>query len=61
MSSVRKILRDDQWQKLAPLLPGKAGDKGRSGQDNRLLIEAVLWIVRTSSPWRDLPAELGNW
>lgn len=61
MSSVRKILREDQWQKLAPLLPGKAGDKGRSGQDNRLFIEAVLWIVRTSSPWRDLPEELGNW
>ncbi len=61
MSTVRKILRDDQWQKLAPLLPGKVGDKGRSGQDNRLFIEAVLWIVRTSSPWRDLPAELGNW
>ena len=61
MRSVRKILRDDQRQKLAPLLPGKAGDKGRSGQDNRLFIEAVLWIVRTSSPWPNLPAELGNW
>ena len=60
MRSVRKILRDDQRQKLAPLLPGKAGDKGRSGQDNRLFIEAVLWIVRTSSPWRNLPAEFGN-
>ncbi|GAC1608494.1 MAG: IS5 family transposase [Aquirhabdus sp.] len=55
------MLRDDQWKKLEPLLPGKAGDPGRTGKDNRQFIEAVLWIVRTSSPWRDLPSELGNW
>lgn len=61
MGNVRKMLRDEQWEKLAPLLQGKVGDKGRTGQDNRLFIEAVLWIVRTSSPWRDLPTELGNW
>ncbi len=43
------------------LLPGKAGDRGVTGADNRLFIEAVLWIARTGSPWRDLPQELGNW
>lgn len=61
MSFVRKNLRDDQWQKLAPLLPGKARDKGLSGKDNRLFMKAVHWIVFTSSPWWDLPAELGNY
>lgn len=61
MQEVRKLLRDDQWEKLKPLLPGKAGDRGATAKDNRLFIEAVLWIGRTSSPWRDLPAELGNW
>ena len=40
---------------------GKAGDRGRSGIDNRLFIEAVLWIALTGSPWRDLPSEFGNW
>ena len=30
-------------------------------QDNRLLVEAVLWIVRTGSPWRDLPPSFGHW
>ena len=60
MSVTRNILRDDQWMKLAPLLPGKDGDRGRTGQDNRRFLEAVLWIVRTGSPWRDLPVELGN-
>lgn len=61
MQEIRKLLRDDQWEKLSPLLPGKAGDPGATAQDNRLFLEAVLWIVRTGSPWRDLPSELGNW
>jgi transposase len=58
---VRRWLRDDQWQRLEPMLPGKAGDAGRTGENNRLFIEAVLWIARTGSPWRDLPAEFGLW
>ena len=58
---VRRWLRNDQWQRLEPMLPGKAADPGRSGENNRLFIEAVLWIARTGSPWRDLPAEFGRW
>ena len=58
---VRMVLDDAQWQRIAPLLPGKQGDPGRSGEDNRLFVEAVLWIVRTGAPWRDLPACLGKW
>nr|WP_265286025.1 IS5 family transposase [Verminephrobacter eiseniae] len=61
MQEVRKLLRDEQWEKLSPLLPGKPSDPGATAQDNRLFLEAVLWIMRTGSPWRDLPAELGNW
>jgi transposase len=55
------ILKDEQWERVAPLLPGKAGDPGRSGLDNRLFLEAVLWMVRTGAPWRDLPEMFGNW
>jgi len=54
-------LTDAQWAKMEPLCLGKPGDPGRSGKDNRLFMEAVLWIVRTGSPWRDLPSSLGNW
>lgn len=39
---------------------GKPADPGRSGGDNRRFILALLWIVRTGSPWRDLPAFFGS-
>jgi transposase len=57
----RRILSDLQWERVAPLLPGKEGDPGRSGEDNRRFLEAVLWLARTGSPWRDLHREFGNW
>jgi putative transposase len=43
------------------LLPGKASDPGVTAKDNRLFVEAVLWVARTGCPWRDLPPELGDW
>ena len=58
---VRTILNDAQWERVAPLLPGKPGDPGRHGRDNRLFLEAVLWIARTGAPWRDLPNVFGRW
>lgn len=57
----RFALSDAQWAKMEPCCLGKPGDPGRSGCDNRRFVEAVLWIVRTGSPWRDLPAHFGNW
>jgi transposase len=40
---------------------GKPTDPGRTGGDGRQFVEAVLWIARTGSPWRDLPPSFGNW
>ena len=57
----RKMLRDDQWERIEHLLPGKASDRGVTARDNRRFVEAVLWIMRTGSPWRDLPVEFGYW
>lgn len=57
----RLILTNAQWAKMEPHCQGKASDPGRSGRDNRLFVEAVLWIARTGSPWRDLPASFGKW
>lgn len=58
---IRRELQDAQWARIERLVPGKEGDKGRHGADNRLFVDAVLWIARTGSPWRDLPLEFGNW
>ena len=58
---IRGMLKDSQWDRIAPRLPGKAGDPGRPAADNRLFVEAVLWIARTGAPWRDLPAQFGRW
>ena len=57
----RFVLTNAQWAKIEPLCLGKATDPGRTGGDGRLFLEAVLWIARTGSPWRDLPPSLGNW
>ncbi len=57
----RKLLRDDQWERIRDILPGKPCDPGATAKDNRLFVEAILWIARTGAPWRDLPLELGNW
>jgi transposase len=57
----RLNLRDDQWERIAHLLPGKPGDCGRTAADNRLFVEAVLWMARSGAPWRDLPETFGPW
>ena len=57
----RYEIKDYEWVRLEPLLPGKVGDVGRSAADNRLFINAVLWIARSGAPWRDLPERFGNW
>jgi transposase len=57
----RSLVGDAAWEKVAPLLPGKASDPGAAARDNRLVLEAVLWRVRTGAPWRDLPSDFGGW
>jgi putative transposase len=59
--SVRLMLPDHVWERMRPHLPGKPGDPGRTGVDNRLFVEAVLWMARTGGPWRDLLDIFGNW
>jgi transposase len=57
----RDMLRKDQWERIAHMLPGKATDPGRTARDNRQFVEAVLWVLRTGAPWRDLPKRFGPW
>src|SRR6185437_10958613 len=57
----RYALRDDQWERIKDLLPGREDTAGATAQDNRLFVEAVLYRYRTSVPWRDLPERFGDW
>ncbi len=58
----RDILTDAQWERIEHLLPGRVGHVGATAPDNRLFLEAVLWIIRTGAPWRDLDEKrFGNW
>src|SRR4051812_18727898 len=57
----RYALRDDQWERIEGLLPGREGHVGVTAKDNRLFVEAVLYRYRAGIPWRDLPERFGAW
>jgi transposase len=61
MTENRFVITARQWALIEPYCLGKPTDPGRTGGDARLFLEAVLWIARTGSPWRDLPACFGKW
>lgn len=54
MGVKRYELSEGQWEKIALLLPGKSGDPGRTGSDNRLFVNGCLWVLRSGAHWRDL-------
>jgi len=56
----RYALRDDQWERIKDLLPGRAGHVGVTARDNRLFVDAVLYRYRAGIPWRDLPERFGD-
>lgn len=57
----RYALRDDQWDRIENLLPGRMDTVGVTAKDNRLFVEAVLYRYRAGIPWRDLPERFGAW
>jgi transposase len=57
----RYALREDQWERIKDLLPGRDGSVGVTAEDNRLFVEAVLYRYRAGVPWRDLPERFGDW
>ena len=54
-------IRDDQWERIRDLLPGREGHVGVTAADNRRFVEAVLYRYRAGLPWRDLPERFGDW
>jgi transposase len=57
----RHEIKDEDWERIKGMLPGQPGDPGVTAKDNRLFINAVLWIGKTGAPWRDLPERFGPW
>ena len=57
----RYELTEAQWKRLEPLVPGTHVWVGRTADNTREFLNAVLWIARSGSPWRDLPERYGNW
>jgi transposase len=57
----RLVVSDLQWERISAHIIGDERTRGSSGRNNRMFLEAVLWIVRTGSPWRDLPEIFGAW
>ena len=57
---LRMGIRDDQWDRIKDMLPGRAGHVGVTARNNRLFIDAVLYRYRTGIPWRDLPEQYGD-
>ena len=56
----RHAIADEDWDRIKDLLPGRPGTPGVTAKDNRLFVDAVLWIAKTGAPWRDLPDRLGQ-
>ena len=57
----RHEIADESWERIKDFLPGQVGDPGVTAKDNRLFVNAVLWIGKTGAQWRDLPERFGKW
>jgi transposase len=56
----RLLLTDEQWEMIHDLFPAPAAT-GRPPADRRMVLNGIFWILRTGSPWRDVPEEFGPW
>ena len=54
-------LTDQEWDRLAPLLPAMTPQRGGSWRDHRQVLNGILFRTRTGVPWRDLPERYGPW
>jgi transposase len=58
----RYEIRDDQWEIIKSILPPEQKPQGgRPAIDNRKMFNAMLWVLRSGAPWRDLPECYGSW
>lgn len=56
----RYELTDAEWESLSPHLPS-AVTGGRPREDDRRVLNGIVWKIRSGAPWRDVPARYGSW
>ncbi len=61
MNKIRKEITNNQWNRIKHFFPDRTGEKGRPPKNHRMMVNAILWILRTGAPWRDLPPCYGPW
>ena len=55
-------LTEEQFTQISRLLPPEDSGRGRPPKiRNREALEGILHILRTGTPWRDLPPQYGAW
>lgn len=55
-------LTNERWARVEPLLPAdkvRGDGRGRPGSDRRKVLNGALWVLRTGTPWQDLPPRYG--
>jgi transposase len=57
----RHELTAEQWERIRGLLPPESGREGRPSIDNRQMVNAIRWVLKTGAPWRDLPPHYPRW
>ncbi len=61
MARHRHELSQEQWERIQSLLPPDHGRAGRRPRPNRIMLNAILWVLRSGAPWRDLPPHYPRW
>ena len=56
-----RSLTQEDWDRVAPLLPPPYAGVGRPPLDHQLLLEGMLWIMGRGASWRELPQRFGKW
>jgi transposase len=57
----RYELSNEPWERLGALLPPERQGRGRPALDHRTVVNGILWVLCSGSPWRDLPERYGKW
>ena len=55
----RYELTDQQWTLIKPMMPGPK--PGGRWNDHRTTLDGMMWVLKSASPWRDMPERYGSW